>query len=314
MIKQGKHRRNLVSDPVSILTTISEPSRAIPSIIKNVCTVAEIRTTGLDITAHTNNKTGTPISLRRIGQFPVDRRPQQRELATTDQGVVNEWFDNSGITIGSMADTMEKQNRSKRLLYTWRECFAKTLRDVKPTDLIEHSIDLKPNARPSYSKIPRYTEKERQFCDRIFPEMEEAGIIIRASSDWGCRSRFPPKKKGSEELRVVHNYIPLNSQTIKPQYPMHRIKEVIDTIIRPKHRCYFITDESNGYWAARMKPRNEYKTGFVTPHGQYAYLRISQGLIGAPYTYSQFRDMVFGHLLKTQAAPAQSTLVGDHGE
>ena len=113
---------------------------------KNVCTASEIRVAGLDITAHTNHSSGTPITLHRIGQFPVDRRPQQRELVAVDQAVINQWFDNSGITIGRMANTLEKQNLSKRLLYTWQECFAKTLRDVKPTDLIEHSIDLKPNA------------------------------------------------------------------------------------------------------------------------------------------------------------------------
>lgn len=181
--------------PFSIL---SESSRHIPTIIQNVYTASEIRTSGLDITAHANQKVGTPITLRRIGQFAVDRRPEHRELVGMDQTVIDQWFDGSGITIGSMADTLEKKSLSKRLLYTWRECFAKTLRDVKPTDLIEHSIDLKPNARPSYSKIPRYTEKERQFCDRIFPEMEEAGIITRASSGWGCRSRFPPKKRGQK--------------------------------------------------------------------------------------------------------------------
>lgn len=62
-----------------------------------------------------------------------------------------------------------------------------------------------------------------------------------------------------------------------------------------------------------MKPGDEYKTGFVTPHGQYAYLRMGQGLIGALHTYSQFSDMVFGHLPKTSTATAQSTLIGDHG-
>ena len=91
-----------------ILTTISEPSHTIPPIIRNICTIAKILTTGLDITAHTNNKTGTPISLRRIGQFLVDRRPEKRKLATTNQVIVNNWFDDSGITIGSIADTVEK--------------------------------------------------------------------------------------------------------------------------------------------------------------------------------------------------------------
>lgn len=46
-----------------------------------------------------------------------------------------------------------------------------------------------------------------------------------------------------------------------------------------------------------MKPGDKYKIGFVTPYGQYAYLQMGQGLIGAPYTYSQLRDMVFGYLL-----------------
>lgn len=59
-----------------------------------------------------------------------------------------------------MANTLDKQNLSKWLLYTWRECFAKILRDVKPSNLIEHFIDLKPNIHPSYLKIPRYTEKK----------------------------------------------------------------------------------------------------------------------------------------------------------
>lgn len=139
--------------------------------------------------------------------------------------------------------------------------------------------------------------------------MEEAGIIIRASSDWRCQSRFSPKKKGSEELRIVHNYIPLNCQTIKPQYPMHRIEEVINTIIRPKHRCHLITDTSNGYWAVRMKLGDEYKTGFITPHSQYAYLQMGQGLIGASHTYSQLSDMIFGYLPKTAMVPAQSSLI-----
>lgn len=106
MIKQGKHRHNPSSDPVStsfdtsavlspscqcsrIFTIPSESSRSIPAIIKNVCIVSKIHTIGLDTTAHTNHKIGTPISLRRIGQFLLDRRPQQRDLSAMDQVVVD---------------------------------------------------------------------------------------------------------------------------------------------------------------------------------------------------------------------------------
>ena len=59
-----------------------------------------------------------------------------------------------------------------------------------------------------------------------------------------------------------------------------------------------------------MKPGNKYKTGFVTPHGQYAYLQIGQEFIGAPHTYFQFNDIVFGHLPKISTVLANQVLYG----
>ena len=61
--------------------------------------------------------------------------------------------------------------------------------------------------------------------------MEEVGIIIRGMSKWGARTKFPSKKKGSNQFRIVHNFIPINKVTIKPQYPSHRIDEVLETVV-----------------------------------------------------------------------------------
>ena len=104
--------------------------------------------------------------------------------------------------------------------------------------------------------------------------MEESGILVRGSSEWGAFTMFPPKKKGSEDLRVVHNFIPVNDYTIKPRYPMHLIDEVLDTVIRPGYTCFFSADATNGYWAIPIKAGDEYKAGIITPHGQYMYLRM----------------------------------------
>lgn len=123
---------------------------------------------------------------------------------------------------------------------------------------------------------------------------------------------FPPKKKGSEALWVVHNFIPLNDCTIKSQYPMHQIKEVLDILIKPKFNCYFSTDTFNRHWAVPMKKGDEYKAGILTPHGQYVYRRMGQGLMGAPHIYSQFTDLAFSPLPKTEDSPRQPTLIGDH--
>lgn len=82
-----------------------------------------------------------------------------------------------------MVNNLEKQNLSKKLLYTWQKCFAKTQKNNRSTDFIGHSINFKPNAYGSYSKIPHYIMKKYQFCDHIFPKIEEADIITQALSD-----------------------------------------------------------------------------------------------------------------------------------
>lgn len=188
------------------------------------------------------------------------------------------------------------------------------MREITATDLIKHFIDLKPNARPVFAKIPRCNRKEREFAANIFPLMEESGIIVRGFSEWGARSKFPPKKKGSEELRVIHNFISVNSQTVKPQYPTHRIEEVVEIIIKPKFTVFFGTNASNGYWAVPMKAGHEYKTGIVTPHGQYFYRRMEMGLKGAAHIYAQFTDLMFGPLPATGEEEAYNSMIGDHGD
>src|SRR5438034_1247838 len=186
------------------------------------------------------------------------------------------------------------------------------MRDVKPTDLLHHVIDLKQQIKLVKSKVPRYTLKEREFAAKIFPEMEEAGIIIWSISEWGAKTKFPPKKKGSDQFRVIHNFIPINKVTIKLQYLMHHIDEVLEMVIRPRYTCFFITDALNGYWAVPIRPGDEYKAGFVMSHGQYLYLRMGQGLKVSAHTYTQFTDLVFGPLPKSETMPRMNLIIGTH--
>jgi hypothetical protein len=91
-----------------------------------------------------------------------------------------------------------------------------------------------PGAQPKKAKMWRYTQREREFAAKIFPEMEEAGIIVRGSSEWGARTKFLPKRD-SDKLRVVHNFMPVNECTVKSRYPTHLIDEVLETVIRPNY-------------------------------------------------------------------------------
>ena len=116
--------------------------------------------------------------------------------------------------------------------------------------------------------------------------MKDAGVIVQRSSEWDARTKFPPKKKRSSLLRVVYNYISLNKHTIQSHYPVHRLEATIDVVIKPRFKVYFSGYIVNSYWGIQMKESDCNKTGFLTPNGQWIYLRMRQGLTGALSTFS----------------------------
>lgn len=72
---------------------------------------------------------------------------------------------------------------AKRLFFTWRNCFAKNIRDIQAIDLIEHSINLRPGAHPVREKLLYYTAVERAFANEIFSLIEDIGVIIQKISE-----------------------------------------------------------------------------------------------------------------------------------
>ena len=61
-----------------------------------------------------------------------------------------------------------------------------------------------------------------------------------------------------------------------------------------------------------MKIGHKYKMGIVTPHNQYCYLQMGQGLKKRLHTFLQFFDLVFGPIPKSTNFEAQPMCIGDH--
>ena len=100
----------------------------------------------------------------------------------------------------------------------------------------------------------------------------------------------------NDKLRMVHNFIPLNSATEKSRYPCPRIEQIVHTIAKKGKSWFFTADAANSYWAIPVRAGDEHKLGFVTPYGMYCYTVMGQGLTGGTHTYSRFRDLVFGNI------------------
>lgn len=202
-----------------------------------------------------------------------------------------------------------------RMLYTWREVFTRDLRDIKATDLVEHAIELLPNARPYKAKIPLWTAAEREYSRILFSDMVAANIVVMCDGPWGHQTRFIPKLHGSKELRTIHKFIPINKWTIASAFPTPRVEQIVDTLVKPKFRCYSGVDATSSYWAIPLRLGDELKAGFICPEGQFAYRRMGMGLKNGCHTYARFRQIVFGHIppINGDMTTSFPLLVGDHG-
>lgn len=183
--------------------------------------------------------------------FPTTRRPGQyrRELKACPEGDkdFDAWISRFPQMIGELVDTPEKIQKAKSLLYTWKDAFVESIRDMKFTDMMTHRIPTYANVVPKISKPVLYTEEERRWQLENLPAMVDAGVISPCVSPWSARSRFPPKE-GVGKLRMVHAFVPLNTVTIKSNYPMKRIEPVLQAVSQPWVSQVFIADATNGYW------------------------------------------------------------------
>ena len=120
---------------------------------------------------------------------------------------------------------------------------------------------------------------------------------------------------------MVHNFISLNRVTGKSQYPCPPLEHIVYTILKKGKKFFFTTDAANSYWAIPIRHGDETKLGFVTPDGMYCYNVMGQGLTGGTYTYSRFRDLVFGMIPSgiedgdgnREVLDGVDSLIGDHG-
>ncbi len=137
--------------------------------------------------------------------FAIPRRPQKRDLDPAPNHTVQAWFDASKIQVGDIASTPEQRMMAMRLCYTWRDIFVSSLNELSITDLVQHPIDLVPDAAPHRTRQVKWKPIELAWTFKLFPQMEEAGLIQRTFSDWAHITLFG-RSPGSLSSRNVALY------------------------------------------------------------------------------------------------------------
>jgi len=108
---------------------------------------------------------------------------------------------------------------------------------------------------------PTQDQATREFLD----ENLKKGFIHESKSPQAATLFFIPKKNG--QTRPVQDYRYLNEWTIKNAYPLPRIDDLINKLVRKK--LFIKMDICWGYNNVRIHEGDEWKAAFICKYGLY---------------------------------------------
>lgn len=160
---------------------------------------------------------------------------------------------------------------------------------------LEMKIILKHDQPISY-RARRISYSDREKLKTIIDDLSKEGIIRPSRSPYSSPIVLVRKKTG--DLRLCVDYRELNKITVKDNFPAPLIDDQIDKL---KNKKYFsLLDLKNGFHHVRMNETSIPFTSFVTPLGQFEYLKMPFGLTNAPKVFSRFTQQIFADLIKRE--------------
>ena len=116
-----------------------------------------------------------------------------------------------------------------RKFLKWRKVFGKVeLERMLTRKVWDHAIDLKETFKPWKGRIYPLSKNEREEVQNFIEDQLRKGYIRLSKSPQMSPVFFVGKKNGSKWM--VMDYCNLNDQTVKNNYPLPLITELIDNM------------------------------------------------------------------------------------
>lgn len=176
----------------------------------------------------------------------------------------------------------KSKDRLIKLLNKYRSTVSFNIKELGKTDAAEMKIELKTET-PVFHEPYRLSHSDRNKVKEIIQELEKNGIIRESNSSFASPIILISKKNG--ESRLVIDYRALNKITKRIQYPLPLIDDHIDLLNNKK--VFTSLDLKSGFYQIPMHPDSIEKTAFITPDGQWEFLRMPFGLANAPATFQK---------------------------
>ncbi|XP_029160376.1 uncharacterized protein LOC114932380 [Nylanderia fulva] len=167
-------------------------------------------------------------------------------------------------------------------------CYLDCLRAESGAPNFEMTIALK-HEQPIASRPRRLSFADKEALCGILDRRLSDGTIRHSDSPYASPIVLVRKKDGS--IRLCIDYRELNKITVRDNFPTELIDDNIDRLRSKKY--FSISGLKDGFHHVRMHPASIKYASFVTPLGQFEWLRMPFGLTNAPRVFQRFIHMVF---------------------
>jgi len=197
--------------------------------------------------------------------------------------------------------------------HRWIKVFGKKQSERMPMrKLWDHAIDIKEGFMPRKGKVYPLSREEREEVREFVKEQLRKGYIWPSKSPQTALVFFVGKKDGKK--RMVQDYRYLNKWTIKNNYPLPLISDVLENIGMKK--LFTKMDLRWGYNNVRIKEGDEWKAAFTTPEGSFEPTVMFFGLTNSPATFQAMMNELLRDLINTGkvAVFIDNVIVGTESE
>ena len=161
------------------------------------------------------------------------------------------------------------------------------------TRINKHAIELEEGKQPPFGPIYSLGLVELETLKTYIKTNLANGFIRPSKSPAGAPILFDRKPDGS--LRFCMYYRGLNNITIKNQYLLPLIGELLDRLGRAKR--FTQLDLTNAYYRMRICEGDKWKTAFQTQYGHFKYQVMPFGLSNAPATFQGYVNKILAEKL-----------------
>jgi len=197
--------------------------------------------------------------------------------------------------------------------YKWIKVFGKKQSERMPTRKIyDHAIDMKEEFVPRKGKVYLLSREKREEVYEFIQEQLRKGYIRPLKSPQMAPVFFVGKKDGKK--RMVQDYRYLNEWTIKNNYPLPLISDVVENIGTKK--VFIKMDLRWGYNNVWIKERDKWKAAFTMPEGSFKPTVMFFGLTNSSATFQAMMNELLRDLINTGkvAAFIDDVIVGTETE